>query len=139
MRLYSVSGYQVTKSVTKYLIKWEKPCRSKIQFKVKQFLKPYWRTMICYEEFPVFGSRMKVDILNATKKIAVEVQGSQHEEYNEFFHGGSKQNFANSLGRDSAKLKWLERNGYKLIEIKEDEVDSISRAFIKEQFGIDIL
>ena len=139
MRLFNLKGRPINKEVSKYLIKWDKKSRSKIQFKTKQFLKKFWATHIVYEEFPVFGSLMKVDILNATKKISVEVQGDQHEEYNEFFHGGSKHTFYKSLQRDSKKLAWLEKNGYQLIEIKEDEVELLSRAFIKEKFGIDIV
>ena len=74
------------KNVSKYKIDWEKKSRSKIQFAVKQFLKPHWCYQVCFEEFPVFGSKMSVDILNATKKIAIEVNGPQHKKFNKFFH-----------------------------------------------------
>ena len=70
---------------------------SKIQFKVKDFFKDYWQNHICYEEFPVFGTRMKVDLINFTRKIAVEVQGDQHNQYNKFFHGGSRDKYLASI------------------------------------------
>ena len=84
MRLFNINGRLQKKSVSKYLINWNKKSRSKVQFKTKKFLEPFWRGHIVYEEFPVYGSRMTVDILNATKKLAVEVQGKQHGEFNKF-------------------------------------------------------
>ena len=84
MRLYNIRGKLQSKSVTKYLVDWDKKSRSKLQFNTKQFFKQYWENHIVYEEFPVYGSRMKVDFINATKKIAVEVNGQQHDEFNKF-------------------------------------------------------
>ena len=86
MKLYDIKGRLVNKSVAKYRIKWDAECRSNFQFEVKQFFKTYWYGQICYEEFPVYGTRMKVDLINMTKRIAVEVQGAQHDQFNKFFH-----------------------------------------------------
>ena len=130
MRLFNINGRLQKKSVSKYLINWNKKSRSKIQFKVKQFLKPYWENHIVYEEFPVYGTRMKVDILNATKKIAVEVNGRQHSSFNAFFHNNSRAKYLASIKRDVEKREWLEKNGYTLIEIEEDEVNKLSEEFI---------
>ena len=138
MRLISVTGRAVNRNVSKYLIDWGKKSRSKIQFKTKQFLKEYWENHIVYEEFPVYGTRLKVDILNATKKIAVEVNGTQHSSFNKFFHGDSRQKFLQSIKRDCKKLDWLESNGFEVIEIEQKEVPLLSYKFIKEQFGIEI-
>ena len=86
MRLLSLSGKLVSKNVSKYRVDWNKKSRSNIQFEVKQFLSLHWENHIVYEEFPVYGSRMKVDFLNATRKIAIEVNGAQHTSFNKFFH-----------------------------------------------------
>ena len=86
MRLLNINGKLINKNVRKNLIDWEGKSRSKLQFKFKQFFYPYWKNHIVYEEFPVYGTMLKVDILNATKRIAVEIQGNQHESFNEFFH-----------------------------------------------------
>ena len=67
MRLYNIYGKLQSKNVTKFLIDWDSKSRSKLQFKAKQFFKSIWKKQIVYEEFPVFGSKMKVDFLNATK------------------------------------------------------------------------
>ena len=138
MRLYNIYGRLENKSVNKYLIKWDGKSRSKLQFDVKQFLKRYWKSCIVYEEYPVYGSRMKVDILNATKKIAVEVNGAQHGNFNKFFHANSRVNYLKSINRDFKKLEWLEQNNYNLIEINHDEVESLSKEFFKNKFKVDL-
>tara|TARA_Y100001938_G_scaffold91161_1_gene125070 strand:+ start:423 stop:839 length:417 start_codon:yes stop_codon:yes gene_type:complete len=138
MRLFNINGRLQKKSVSKYLINWNKKSRSKVQFKTKKFLEPFWKGQIVYEEFPVYGSRMTVDILNATKKLAIEVQGKQHGEFNKFFHSNSRLKYLEGIKRDIKKAEWLESNGFILFEIEEDEVDSLSLEFFLEKFGMGI-
>lgn len=137
MRLYNIRGRQVNKNVSRYLIDWDEKSRSKLQFKAKQFFRPFWENQIVYEEFPVFGTRMKVDFVNATKHIAVEVNGKQHGTYNKFFHN-SRHGYFQSLSRDWKKEEWLERNGFEVIVIEYNEVDDLSESFLKEKFDIAI-
>ena len=136
MRLYNIYGRLENKSVNKYLIKWDGKSRSKLQFDVKQFLKRYWKSCIVYEEFPVYGSKLKVDILNASNKVAIEVQGNQHNSFNKFFHSDSRLKYLESIKRDVMKAEWLEKNNFKLIEIEESEINSISKDFFKNKFGL---
>lgn len=136
MRLYNINGKLIFRNVSKQRIQWEKPSRSKVQFRVKQFLKQFWINNIVYEEFPVYGSKMKVDILNATKKIAVEVNGKQHDKFNSFFHGGSRLKYLQSIKRDSEKAEWLENNGFTLVEINEEEVNKISEDFFLKKYDV---
>ena len=138
MRLYNIHGKLASKRVTKFLIDWHKKSRSKVQFQVKQFLKPFWENQIVYEEFPVYGSRMKVDILNATKKIAIEVQGGQHSSFNKFFHNNSRAKYLESIKRDVQKAEWLEKNNFILIEIDEKEVKNLSKTYFIDNFNIAI-
>jgi len=136
MRLKNIFGKLVYQNVSKQLIDWDGKSRSNIQFKTKQFLKPFWNSQIVYEEFPVYGTLLKVDILNATKKLAIEVNGSQHNSFNKFFHQNSREKYLKSITRDYAKLKWLELNGFTLIEIEENEVDNLSKDFFLKKFNI---
>lgn len=135
MKLYNVRGRLQNKNVSKYLIDWDGKCRSKIQLKVKQFLKEFWENHVVYEEFPVFGTRLKVDLVNITKRIAVEVQGQQHTTYNKFFHG-SRTGYWKSIKRDVQKDNWLVSNDFHLIEVNYDEVDKLSKAFFEKQFNV---
>ena len=139
MRLYNIKGKLQSKSVTKYLIKWSKKSRSKLQFNVKQFFKDYWKNHIVYEEFPVYGTRMKVDIINVSKKIAVEVNGPQHDSFNKFFHGNSRAKYLESIKRDVLKAKWLESNGFIIMQIYEKELKLLSPQYLEELYHISIV
>ena len=138
MRLYNIYGKLVNKNVVKYKVDWDKPCRSKIQFNVKSFFKDYWSGHICYEEFPVFGSRLKVDLINFTRKIAVEVQGEQHNEFNKFFHNNSRDKYLESIQRDMKKIQWLEMNEFQVLELTKEDFPELSRKYIFDTFGVDI-
>jgi len=139
MRLYNINGKLQSRNVSKYLIKWGGKSRSLIQKEVKKFLKTYWKNQVVYEEFPVYGTRMKVDILNATKKIAVEVNGPQHSSFNKFFHKNSRMNYLESIKRDYQKREWLEKNNFKIIEVEEKDIKKLSPEFIENTFGISII
>ena len=139
MRLLNINGRLVNKNVRKYLIDWEGKSRSKLQFKFKQFFYPYWKNHIVYEEFPVYGTMLKVDILNATKKIAVEIQGDQHESFNKFFHDNSRLKYLQSIKRDVKKEKWLEMNEFKFLELYESDLKVLSPEYIEKKFDIIII
>ena len=110
------------KNVKKRIIDWSAPSKSKRQREVKKFLKKYWQSHVVFEEFPVAGTRLSIDFYNANKKIAVEVQGSQHTKYNSFFHGGHKNNYLEQLKRDEMKFKFCELNEIQLIEIYDGDI-----------------
>lgn len=135
MRLKSTTGKLINKNVTSYLIDWDAKSRSIAQFDVKQFLKPFWRSNIVYEEFPVYGTRLKVDILNATKKIGIEVHGPQHEEFH-YFHNGSRVAYLKGIKNDHAKAEWLESNGFQHVIIYTKEISELSEKFFIDKFGI---
>ena len=139
MRLLNVNGTLVNKNVSKYLVNWNGKSRSKLQFKFKQFFYPYWKNHIVYEEFPVYGSMLKVDLLNATKKIAVEIQGDQHESFNKFFHDNSRLKYLQSIKRDVKKEKWLEMNEFKFLQVYESDLKTLSPQYIEEKCGILII
>ena len=136
MRLYNIYGNLQSKNVSKYLIDWEAKSKSKLQFNVKQFFKTFWNKQIVYEEFPVFGSKMKVDFLNATKKIAIEVNGPQHTNFNKFFHNNSRIKYLDSITRDHQKALWLEQNNYKLIELEKKDIPLLNKSFFKKEFDV---
>lgn len=139
MRLLNINGRLINKNVSKNLIKWEGKSRSNLQFQFKQFFYTYWKNHIVYEEFPVYGTMLKVDFLNATKRIAVEIQGNQHESFNKFFHNNSRLRYLESIKRDVKKTKWLEMNDFKILELYSDDLKDISPKYIEERCGILII
>ena len=122
MTLVSVYGRAVNKPVNRYRIEWEATSPSMLQLRAKKLLYPIWRTDIVFEEFPVYGTKLRVDFLNMTKRIAVEVNGPQHDKFNKFFHNNSRLNFLAGIKRDMTKSKWLESNKIKLIEVIEADL-----------------
>lgn len=139
MRLLNINGKPVNKNVKKNLINWDGKSRSKLQFEFKQFFYPFWKNHIVYEEFPVYGTMLKVDILNATKRIAVEIQGCQHESFNKFFHDDSRLKYLESIKRDVKKEKWIEINNFKFLELYEYDLKKLSPQYIEEKCGILII
>lgn len=136
MRFNTLTGATRTvKKAKNYLIDWDSPSRSKIQFQTKQFLKKYWSKHIVFEEFPVAGTKLSLDFYNANKKIAVEVQGKQHTKYVPFFHGKNKINYLNQLKRDQDKLKFCEANDIQLVEVYQD--DEINEKLF-QSFGVNL-
>jgi hypothetical protein len=136
MRFNTLTGATRTvKKAKNYLIDWDSPSRSKIQFQTKQFLKKYWSKHIVFEEFPVAGTKLSLDFYNANKKIAVEVQGKQHTKYVPFFHGKNKINYLNQLKRDQDKLKFCEANDILLVEVYQD--DKINEKLF-QNFGVNL-
>ena len=113
------------KGAKKYLIDWDAKSRSKFQSRVKNFLKPYWKNDIVFEEFRIVGSRLSLDFYNANKKIAVEVQGDQHTKYVKHFHK-NRLKYLDQLKRDQKKLDFCEFNDIKLVEIYSTDVINAS-------------
>ena len=119
--------------IRKYIIDWNAESKSKIQFNTKQFLKDYWGYHVVFEEFPVAGTKLSLDFYNATKQIAVEVQGAQHRKYVPYFHGGHKMNYMDQLRRDKQKLEFCKINDIKLVEVYDTDV--LNKNLFKK-FGI---
>lgn len=130
----TIDGREKNTKVQKYLIDWEGKSRSKVQFTTKQFLKPYWKNCVVFEEFPIVGTRYSLDIFNANYNIAIEVQGKQHYEYVKHFHNSNKANWLMQIKRDRAKREFCEINEIELYEITEEEVRAgLNKAIFKNQ------
>lgn len=132
MRYKTLAGRFKTVSEAKYLIDWDDDSLSKFQWKVKHFLHPFWKNYVVCEEFPVAGTRMRIDFYNVTQKVAIECDGEQHNEYNAHFHRGSFSVFQKQVKRDMDKSRWCELNNITLIRIYEEDVPNLSREFFKE-------
>jgi len=138
MKFKNLKGKTVNINVQKYLIDWDGEERSKIQFKIKQAFRPFWKTHVVCAELPLASSRMTIDIYNASQKIAVEIQGAQHTNYNKFFHNESRANFLSQIKRDMDKFKYCEINDIILIEVHENEIGDFCKEWVKERYGIEL-
>lgn len=132
------SDREVSINLAKYKVDWDAPCRSKYQLQIKKWLRPYWGHHVCLEEFLIPGSKMRYDFVNLTKKIIVEMNGIQHDNYNKHFHRGNRLNFLSQVTRDQCKRDWAEANGFQMIEILPDDLP-LSVAFFREKFSIELV
>jgi hypothetical protein len=90
------------------------------------------------EEFRAPGTRLRFDIVNVTKRVAVEINGKQHESYNSYFHRGSRINFLNQIKRDQTKRDWCELNGFVMVEILPEDLP-LSEKFFAERYGLELV
>ena len=132
MKFKTINGKEkLLRNAKKYIINWEAKSKSNIQWRVKQFLFSYWRYDVVFEELRIVGTRLSLDIYNANKKIAVEVQGKQHQTYNPYFHSNNRENWLSQLKRDDLKLKFCLTNDIKLVEVYE--TDLINKDIFEKQ------
>ena len=123
MKFKTLNGKErLLKNAKKYIIHWDAKSKSNVQWRVKQFLSSYWKYDVVFEELRIVGTRLSLDIYNANKKIAVEVQGKQHTTYIPYFHGSARANWVSQLRRDDLKLQFCLTNGIKLVEIYETDI-----------------
>jgi very-short-patch-repair endonuclease len=135
MKFYLPNGNErKLKNTQKYLCDWEAKSRSKFQKNVKDMVFPFWCADVVFEEFPVIGTRMTLDFFNATRRIAIEIDGVQHTKYNPFFHGGSRRKFLEQVERDLKKEEFCDNNEIKLLRICHD--DDLTKIVIEENLTI---
>jgi hypothetical protein len=139
VKVKTLSGKEINLKLPNRRINWDKKCRSNFQFDVKQFFKPYWLVHSVYEEFRIPSLRLYIDLINFSKKIVIESNGEQHQEYNKHFHKGNPLNYLDQIARDRKKSDWCEINGFTFIEIYKDDIPYLSRQFFLEKFNVEIL
>ena len=129
------SGREITVNVGKYLIDWDKKCRSKFQFDVNQWFRKYWKSHICLSEMPVFGSKMSCDLVNLTRRVVCEMNGIQHDQWNSHFQP-TRLSWLNQMTRDEMKRERCEMNNLQLVVVEPDDV--LSLQFFRERFGLEL-
>jgi hypothetical protein len=135
MTLLDIRGRERNVSFSKYRIDWNLKRASEPQFRTKKFLKEFWLGDLVCEEFVIPGSRLRIDLINFSKMIAIEVSGQQHETFSKFFHK-TRIGFIKSVKRDFQKIKWLEINNINLIELYDYETLSLDKKEIEEKFSV---
>lgn len=138
MQFVTLKGRKKNVPVQRYALEWDGDSLSKFQFKVKQFLRQYWSGCVMYEELPVAGTRMTIDLFNATRRIAVECDGKQHTEYNPHFHRGSASAYSEQVSRDNSKDEYCRRNGITMVRVFEDDLPDLSRRWFRDNYSIEL-
>lgn len=136
MKFVGANGRVYNVNIAPYLIDWSRKV-SVPQFKVKSFLKKYWDSKVVLEEFRLPGTRLRADLMNVTNKVAVEVSPKSSHSFNKFFHK-NRVNFSSAMGREIDKVKWMEANGYTLVEVFDEDFDKLSPEWFKEKYDVDL-
>jgi len=133
VKLLNIYSREVNVNVTKYLVDWDRVV-SKPQKQVKDALRPIWQGQLVCEEFRVPGSKMRIDLINFSLKIVVEVSPKGSHKYNEFFNK-NRSNFGRAVKRDLSKAEWCENNGFRFVEINDEDLKSgkIVNKVLKEE------
>ncbi|MFM9826091.1 hypothetical protein [Flavobacterium sp.] len=127
----------VNYNLKSYLIDWNRKV-SGPQKKVKDFLHKYWENDIICEELLIKGSLLRLDLINFTKKIIIEVSPrALHVNYNKFMHGG-RSGYLKKLQSDAKKMEWSESNGFIFIELYDENINNLSVKMFKDEFSIDL-
>lgn len=101
------------------------------EFGVKENSRPEWL-------YSKTGERLELDFLLDLLDIAVEVQGAQHYQYTEHFHG-SYDDFLSQVERDERKRYICSRRGIKLIEIDtQEEIQTVIDAIEEKLKELDM-
>lgn len=121
-----------------YLIDWAPPREvSAPQARVKAFLRPFWQHDTVVEELRLPGSRQRLDLLNISHQIAIEVSPRGSHAYNPFFHRGSVAVYRQALKRELDKERWCQINGLTLCELVEEDLqEGLSAELFLRRFGV---
>ena len=77
---------------------------------------------------------MKIDIFDATKMVAFEINGRQHSEYVPFF-SKNRSGYLQQMRRDVRKYNWCQINKIVMVEINEEDLP-LSREWFINKYGI---
>lgn len=112
----------VTWNVTasSYPVKSQTACRSKRQFEIGRIICTRFKIDPILEDVSLPNSRLSLDFYLPQRKLAIEVQGEQHNEFNPFFHEDIS-DFNAQKDRDAQKLQFCELNGITLLTFETVE------------------
>ena len=132
------SGKEVKFNPNQYRLKdWNK-APSKPQLAVQKFFQTYWKNDIVLIELRLPKTLMRYDLCNLSRKIIVETSPNKvHLEFNEFFHK-TRAGYLKKLKADYEKMELAELNGFKFIELYDEEIDNLSKQMFKEKFDLDL-
>jgi hypothetical protein len=120
MKMFNIQGDLVNVDVRQSSYPISLGGKSKLQLELGKKLQELYPYDVILEEFPVPGSRMRVDFFVPGKRLLYEADGAQHDNFIPFFHGdkATSNKYAGQVIRDSSKETWAEMNGFSLNRIK---------------------
>jgi very-short-patch-repair endonuclease len=125
LKIQGLDGKEYSWIPSNNIVETEK--RSGLHNKARQLLKEKYPNDRILEELVLPGTKtsnrkstLKADFFIPTRSLIVEVHGSQHTEFNNFFFK-DKMEFYKAQARDRDKKAWCELNEFALIELFHNE------------------
>lgn len=138
MKWKKKGGKEVNVVPLKYKIKWNDDGRSKPETLVRKFLRPFWERDIVLAEFRIPSTLYRIDLINLSRKIAIEVSpDSVHLNFNQFMHG-SRAGYLKKLKADYEKMELMELNGFTFIELNDRHLEDLNKEMFKREFDLDL-
>ena len=77
---------------------------------------------------------MRIDLVNLSRRIAIECNGIQHEDPKSFYHK-DRESFLKQMERDLDKERFCVLNNIKFVEIYESDMP-LSKGFFEDKFNL---
>jgi len=123
MKIYNLDGKVIKWKLEGYSLGHvPTPLCSKGHLKVREILLELFPTEPILEELLIPELNLKLDFFVPRRKLAIEIDGQQHDKHVPFFHK-TKQDFLHAKTNDKLKNDWCEINEIKLVRLKWDEED----------------
>lgn len=120
-----------------YAVDWDGDQGSQFSAEVLDWLFPYWKNDPVLAEFPVAGMpRCRFDFVNVRRKVILETDGKQHDQYSPHFHG-NRAALGAQFKRDMDKDAIARLNGFKMVRVKPGDLP-LTREWFKATFDIDL-
>lgn len=129
MKILSLTGRTVTWSFVgcRSSDRVSKPCSS-LHARAREVLRALFPCDQHYEEVPLPNSRLRFDFVIPSRRIVVEVQGSQHTIFNTHHYRAAslslaREKFRAAQDRDRSKVAFCQQNSLKLITLSYENTD----------------
>lgn len=136
MKFYKLNSDKlVNVNPFEYKTNWDVDGASEPEREVLNFLRPFWCHKLVLSQFMIPGSRLRIDIVNLTDGVCVEVSPAGSHSFNKFFHK-TELNFAKAVKRDFEKEEWIVKMGFKYCELLDEDLANLSPELFSAKFGV---
>jgi hypothetical protein len=121
MKVIGLDGKEYVINLTKYSIpRNDDRLRSKGHLEAREILRTEFPSRTILEEVYLSSEKLYLDFFEPSARIAVEIQGEQHNKFISHFHG-TKLSFYKAKARDRRKREFCQLNNITLIELYDNE------------------